>query len=348
MRELKLPKWKTKKRLGFRFYFTIFVSAIICASVAVSASFAAFTDEWLVEKLHIPKIVVVIVGSLLVGLVLSRIVGKICFEPIKKIRNAMNEVSQGNLDIAIGEECFLDELEDISHAFNVMVKELRSTESIQADFVSNVSHEFKTPLTAIQGYAVMLDDEEVTREERAEYTRKVLFNAKRMSELVNNILLLSKLDNQGIEDRKERFALDEQIRQSILATETKWTEKNIEFDVKLERIDYNGNGGLLSHVWGNLLDNAIKFSPESGKIVLELKAFNGYVYFSVSDEGEGIREDSKQYIFDKFYQSDTSHKQEGNGLGLALVKKITDIYGGEVEAENLGKGCKFIVRLPME
>ena len=170
-----------------------------------------------------------------------------------------------------------------------------------------------------------------------------------MSELVQNILLLSKLDNQGIEKKKEAFWMDEQIRQEILATETKWTEKEIDFDVKLERIRYYGNKTLISHIWGNLIGNAIKFSPLGGKITLELKTCDDYVFFAVSDEGDGISEDAKKHIFNKFYQADTSHKQEGNGLGLALVKKIVDTYFGEVEVVNLEpKGCQFIVRLPIE
>ncbi len=287
--------------------------------------------------------------SLIVGTLFSHFVGKFLLYPVKKIRDAMNEVSQGDLFVTIDEKSRFDEIEDICHAFNIMTKELRSTETIQTDFVSNVSHEFKTPLTSIEGYATMLKDESLTEEERNEYTDKILFNIHRMNELIQNILLLSKLDNQGIECKKEEFAVDEQIREEILAKETKWTEKSLDFDVKLEPVTYNGNKGLISHIWSNLLDNAIKFSPYGGNISLELTNRNGYLYFSVSDEGEGIKEDSKKYIFNKFYQSDTSHKQQGNGLGLALVKKITDIYGGRVEAENLEtKGCKFTVLLPTE
>lgn len=347
MKELKIPKWKTKKKLGFRLYFTIYVSVIICVSVAGAVLFADATNGFWVGKLNIPEFLIVFIMSLVVGFIFARFVAEFTLSPIKKVQEAMNEVSQGNLYVTIDEECDFDEIEDICHAFNIMTKELRATEIIQTDFVSNVSHEFKTPLTAIEGYTTMLQDGALTDEERLEYTNKILFNTRRMSELVQNILLISKLDNQGIEDKKEKFSLDEQIRLEILAAEPKWTEKDIDFDVKLDSVTYNGNKTLFSHVWGNLLGNAIKFSPIGGKITIELTMQNGCVCFCVSDEGEGIKEEDKKHIFNKFYQSDASHKQEGNGLGLALVKKIVDMYGGEIQAENLQpQGCRFTVLLP--
>jgi len=259
----------------------------------------------------------------------------------------MSEVSEGNLDVPVSEDSRFDEIEDINHAFNIMVKELRSTSIIQKDFIANVSHEFKTPLTAIEGYTTMLQDDGLTKDEKQEYMEKILFNTHRMNDLVTNILLISKLENQGIPKKEEEFSIDEQIRKAILATEIKWTKKNIEFDVDLDSVKYVGNANLIEHVWSNLLDNAIKFSPIEGKITLQLKKQNDCISFFVSDQGEGIKEEAKLQLFDKFYQGDTSHKQEGNGLGLALVKRIVDMYGGEVEVHNLEtKGCQFIVRLP--
>lgn len=346
MSQLKKPNWKKKKRRSFYFYFTLFVSLIICGAVSIAILISNYTDEFVVDILGIPKFIILVILSLIIGGVFSYFVGKFAFSPIKKIRNAMNEVSEGNLDISVNEGHLFNEIEDINHAFNIMVKELRSTEIIQSDFISNVSHEFKTPLTSIEGYATMLEDGNLSEEER-EYVKKILFNTHRMSELVNNILLLSKLDHQGIEDFKEEFSVDEQIRQEILATEIKWSEKNIEFDIDLDSVKFYGNINLISHIWSNLLGNAIKFSPYGGKIKMSLKENSGNILFCITDEGDGVKEDIKKYVFDRFYQADTSHKQEGNGLGLALVKKIVDIYGGEVRVDNLEpKGCKFTVTLP--
>lgn len=348
MKDPKLQKRKEKRKVGFRGYFTIFVSAILCLAVIGGSFLERLTNEWISKNLNIPEFVVVIIFSLVIGAISAWFVVKFALLPIKRIQDAMNEVSEGNLDIAVNEDSRFDEIEDINHAFNIMVKELRSTEIIQSDFISSVSHEFKTPLSAIEGYTTMLQAEDLTEEERNEYTEKILFNTHRMTELVQNILLLSKLDNQGIERRKEEFLLDEQIRQEILATEMKWQEKNIDFDIDLDVIRFYGNRSLISHVWSNLLGNAIKFSPNNGKIKMTLKRKDKEVVFTISDEGEGIKEDAKKYIFNKFYQSDTSHKQEGNGLGLALVKKIVNIYNGEVDVHNLEiNGCEFIVRLPI-
>ena len=233
-------------------------------------------------------------------------------------------------------------------SFNVMTKELRATEVLQMDFVSNVSHEFKTPINAIEGYTMLLQGEELSQEQEG-YVEKILFNTKRLSGLVGNILLLSKLENQNIPMKKTKYRLDEQIRQAFLSLESKWTEKEIGFQVELEEVKYTGNEGLLMHIWMNLLDNAIKFSPAKGTITMFLKQEKNSVKFIVEDEGPGIEEDVKTRIFDKFYQVDGSHKAEGNGLGLALVKRIVDSAGGTIKAENREYGgCRFVVELPIQ
>ena len=286
MKELKLPDWKTKKRFSFHFYFIIYTSIIVSVSVAGVVALSAFASEWLERGLKIPSFVTVSLMGLFLGVILSHFVGKFTLSPIKKIRNAMREVSEGNFNVSIDENSRFDEIEDICHAFNMMTKELRSTETIQTDFISNVSHEFKTPLTAIEGYATLLQSGGLDKEEQKEYSEKILFNTRRMNELVKNILLLSKLDNQGIESVKTKFSLDEQIRQEIVASEQKWSEKNLSFDVVMEEIEYYGNGSLLSNVWGNLLGNAIKFSPEGGEIKIELKRLRIFCDFRRRGRGE--------------------------------------------------------------
>lgn len=178
MKEFKKPKWKTHKRASFRVYFTIFVSVIICASVAIAFAFSELASDWLTESLKIPQFITLILVSLIIGAVLSHFVGKFTLAPIKRIRNAMSEVSEGNLDVSVSEDSRFDEIEDINHAFNIMVKELRSTSIIQKDFIANVSHEFKTPLTAIEGYTTMLQDDGLTKDEKQEYIK--LKTAKRL------------------------------------------------------------------------------------------------------------------------------------------------------------------------
>ena len=230
-----------------------------------------------------------------------------------------------------------------------MVSELNATETLQTDFISNVSHEFKTPISAIEGYASLLQEHQQSPEEQVEYIDKILFNTRRLSALAGNILLLSKLDSQSIHPQRSRFRLDEQVRQCILALERKWTEKDVDFDVDLDSVDFTGYEGLLQHVWTNLIDNAVKFGPRGGLIRMRLIEEDGSALFTIANEGKSIPGEDKSRIFNKFYQGDSSHESEGNGLGLALVRKIVAIHGGEVWVEDpVNGGCRFAVRLPVE
>ena len=182
--------------------------------------------------------------------------------------------------------------------------------------------------------------------DQREYVDKILLNTQRLSSLMGSILLLSKLENQQIPTRQTSYRLDGQIRQSIVSLVPAWEKKQIEFDVDLERLAYVGNEPMMHHVWDNLLSNAIKFSPEGGVVKVRLVKKLTKLVFTVTDDGPGITEDALKHIFDKFYQADTSHKQEGNGLGLALVKRILTLEKGQIWAENLPEGgCRFTVLL---
>ena len=288
-----------------------------------------------------------IFNTLIAGLITSFINAKL-LEPITRLSKAMKEVSQGDFEQHLETNSRIAEVGESYQSFNVMTKELRATEVLQMDFVSNVSHEFKTPINAIEGYTMLLQGEELSPDQE-EYVEKILFNTQRLSGLVGNILLLSKLENQNIPMKKTEYRLDEQIRQAVLSLETKWTEKEIGFQVELEEVKYTGNEGLFMHIWINLLDNAIKFSPSKGTITMFLKQEQDSVKFILEDEGPGIEDDVKSRIFDKFYQVDGSHKAEGNGLGLALVKRIVDSAGGTIKAENREYGgCRFVIELPKQ
>lgn len=200
--------------------------------------------------------------------------------------------------------------------------------------------------SAVSAYTTLLQGTENIDEVENEYIERILFITRRLSEMVSNILLLSKLENQTIAAPRVPFRLDEQIRQSILALETKWTEKDLEFDVVMDEITYLGNEHLMRHVWDNLIGNAIKFSPEKKGITIRLYQKEKQILFTVEDEGPGFSENVRNRLFDKFYQEDSSHKQEGNGLGLALVKRILAISKGTVTAENKAEGgCRFTVVL---
>ena len=288
----------------------------------------------------------VLIFCLIIGAVVTIFFSKWFFDPIKKLRSAMGKVADGDFSVRLKTESSSKEIQEVYSGFNLMANELTSTEILQSDFVSNVSHEFKTPINAIEGYTTLLQGCDDLDTEHQEYVEKILFNTNRLSRLVGNILLLSKIENQEIQTHQTFFRLDEQIRQSIVALESAWTAKDLELDVDLEDITYTGNESLMHHVWDNLIGNAIKFNPQCGLLKISLKKEGKHVIFAVTDSGPGLSEEAIKHLFDKFYQADTTRKEEGNGLGLALVKRILTIVGGDISAENLiGGGCTFTVKL---
>lgn len=345
---MKLIRRKRKKGFilsNINMFFTI----LVLVEFIVTIAFASFV-QWVLEsvlQITIPTTLFLLLVGAFMGSAIAFMVNRIFFEPIQKLKDGMNDVSDGDFSVKIDTNSPINEVKELYDSFDLMVKELSATEILQSDFMSNVSHEIKTPVNAIEGYAMLLESEEITPEEQQEYVEKILFNTKRLSELVGNVLLLSKIDNQAIPKNEKKFRLDEQIRQSIMQLETKWTEKEIELDVELERTEFIGNATLLIHVWDNLINNAIKFNNHGGTVKLRLSSDADRVTFTIEDNGPGVSEDAIKHIFDKFYQADSSHRQEGNGLGLALVKRIVDLYEGDIKAENLpDTGCRFTVVLP--
>lgn len=338
-----------RRRFSMRLYMSLLVLVELGIIVAVSGLVAWLTEYFDIPYIKLPQMAWYLIVSLVLGGALTSFISRWIFNPILKLSQAMGQVAKGDFDVRLNEEHLFGDIEEIYHNFNLMTQELSNTETIQTDFVVNVSHEFKTPINAIEGYATLLQAEEDSRpQDRCRYVEKILHNTQRLSRLVSNILLLSRVDHQAISAQGSLYRLDEQIRQSIVQLEPEWERKDIDLDVKLESLEYTGNESLLLHVWDNLIGNAIKFSPQGALVGISLKREGEQALFRVEDCGPGIDEKSMGYIFDKFYQSDSSHKQEGNGLGLALVKQILELCGGSVSAENLPEGgCRFTVKLNM-
>lgn len=294
------------------------------------------------------KFGIIILGfvSILVGTLVSRIISRNQIKTVVDISNATKEVIKGNFDITLDENIRATEIRTMIQNFNVMIKELGNTELFRNDFIENVSHEFKTPLSAIEGYATLLQKKDISEKKQIEYTNKILFNTKRLSSLAGNILLLSRLENQENEIKREKYSLDEQIREIILLLETEWTNKNIDLDIDLESIDYYGNRELLAQVWLNILGNAIKFVETNGTIRVLLYKSKNSVTVSVEDNGMGMSPEVMQRIYEKFYQGDRSHSTSGNGLGLALVKRIVDLHQGNIQVSSEEReGTVFLVEL---
>ena len=344
---MKTEKTSILSKIPMRLFFIAFVVIelvlIYAAAVVLTMIFHRFYP--ILQK--VPSFVWLLVVSTVLGSAITTLLVKLLFDPIVKLGDAMGRVAKGEFDVRLDTRYVFREIRQINQDFNLMAKELGSTEILKTEFVSNVSHEFKTPITAIEGYATLLQGTDMENpEEQKVYIDKILFNTHRLSKLVGNILLLSKVDNQGIQTHVTTYRLDEQIRQSIVALEPRWTATDNDFDVDLERIDYTGNENLLLHVWNNLIENAIKYGPEHGLISMRLRKQGSDILFTIDDEGPGIPEEKKEHIFDRFYQLDSSRKTEGNGLGLALVQQILHISNGSIRAENLpGKGTRFTVIL---
>lgn len=335
-----------KNRFSLRLRLMVLVTAELLVCIFVSLGSYALLKDIIPLAPSVLFLLMLLGISLTVGLLITNFLSKLIFAPIRRMTQAMEKVAEGDFTVRMPAQSSSQEILDLYTGFNMMVQELRSTEILQTDFVSNVSHEFKTPINAIEGYSMLLQNGDNLTPQQEEYVGKIVYNTHRLSTLVGSILLLSKLEHQQIQTGLFPFRLDEQIRQSIVAMEDAWDKKGIELDADLERVSYLGNEHILHHVWDNLISNAIKFSPQGGLISLRLARKDGRIHFTVEDQGPGIPEESLKRIFDKFYQTDSSHKQEGNGLGLALAKRIVTTVDGRIWAENLPQGgCRFTVIL---
>jgi signal transduction histidine kinase len=283
------------------------------------------------------------IRAIIIGSILFLFVGKLMVNPIKKLIKATEKVAEGDFDIEL-ESHRTDEMGILISSFNTMAKELKSIEIFRSDFISDISHEFRTPLTSIEGYTKLLRD--CSEDERREYIDIIIEETKRLSILTTNILTLNKIDNQNIPTLVEDFIMDEQIRKAILLLENKWVDKDIELEIDLENIQYQGNSSLMYQVWVNLIDNAIKFSPKGGKIEIKLYEEQGNIFFSIKDNGIGISKEDQKKIFEKFYKSDKSRNSDGNGLGLSIVKRIIEIHKGKLILEsNIGMGTNIMIKL---
>jgi len=337
---------QSDQKISLQTRLVMLVSSEMLICIAFTFLIDSLFTYFLGERWKVPVIIELIVISLIVGIFVTRVLTSQFFAPIKNLRKAMSKVADGDFSVRLNEKTSFKEIREVYAGFNMMTNELSSTEIFRTDFISSVSHEFKTPLAAIEGYSTLLQDGDNLDESQREYVEKILYNTNRLSTLASSMLLLSKIESQSIPTNLTRFELDEQIRASILSLEAAWEKREIEFDIDLEDIRYYGNEMLLHHVWDNLISNAIKFNPIGGLIRIRLNRNKNNIVFTIEDSGPGISEKDTKRIYDKFYQGDSSHETEGHGLGLALVKQILDLEHGTIKAENLNeKGCCFTVTL---
>lgn len=353
------------KRIKYSlFSFKRFIFAFCVVGFVVTVSFLLFLNpSWFSEHIYIPSDTIKqralstffnILFLCLTFAIIDSIRRRINFGiPLEKILNATHEIINGNFKVRIEPSHkigFRNELDVIMEDFNKMAEELDGNATMKSDFIADVSHEFKTPLSVIQNYATMIQEPGLDEEKRQEYAKILCDTSKNLSELVSNILRLNKLENQQIFPEKKAYNLSEQLCECMLFFETEFEKKNIDIRVDLdENLIIKADYDLMLHVWNNLFSNAIKFNHDGGRISLTLEKQGKHAVVKVEDSGQGMTEETRERIFEKFYQGDTSRSTQGNGLGLALVKRVIDIIGGDINVKSeVGKGTEFTLHLPLQ
>lgn len=293
--------------------------------------------------------------SLLLAVVISVAIERTIVKPMRNMTWHMGELAKGDFSIRMppNERIEINEAKQFTKSFNKAAEELSGIEIMRANFISDFSHEFRTPIASISGFAQLLRDQDLSEEEREEYLDIIIDESKRLSSLSEDILNLSRMESSSILTNVGTVDVAEGLRRSIAIVEPNANEKNIAISVDINEAELVGNADYLSQLWTNIMQNAVKFTPENGHIDVSLKtaqdAKNRTVTCTISDNGCGMDGTTRAHLFERFYQGDTSHAQEGNGLGLALCKRIVDLHGGTIRVKStLGKGSTFIVTLPCD
>lgn len=355
----------SKKKKGIKYlYLYISISFLIAMSVVILATLLYFgyirrnilgisNDAEIVGKIMeetnikqmLDGLKSALVYGIMTGLILIFFVTSHIIKPIRKMTSATKKVASGDFNATVDINRN-DEIGKLADNFNLMIKELNSIEYLRKDFVSNISHELKTPIASIQGFTKLLAKENLIKEEKREYIDIIIEETTRLSNLSNNMIKLTNFENQEIVTNKKEYRLDEQIRKCIIMLEEKINEKNIKVELDTEEIIIKEDADLMMEVWINLLSNAIKYSKQNGNININITNENEFWKVEIKDDGIGIPEDKKERIFEKFFQVEKSHSYDGSGLGLAIVKRIIDLTKGKIEVESKeGKGTSFFVYL---
>ncbi len=335
-----------KSRFPANLYWAVLAMLLVTAGVNVAIILVGLRNDWTpIFFVHLVLLYWFVITALIVLYIKHRI-HRTYEIPLQKISMALEKVSHGDFSISIetvNPPEKYDYLDLMILDLNRMIKDLNGIETLRTDFISNVSHELKTPLAVMQNYAVLLQSPELDENKRREYAKAVSQNCRKLTTLVTDILKLNKLENQEIYPEVPPYDLGEQLRECVLFFEEAWSAKNIELNADIaDGIIVTTDGRLLAIIWNNFLSNAIKFTPEGGRIDVRLEKVSDHILVSVQDWGCGMDEKTRAHVFEKFFQGDTSHATNGNGLGLVLAARVADICGGKISVESeQGKGSVF-------
>ena len=349
---------KDKKRLSLMLvlaalvFCVLFVSLLVAVGAVYLLTFFGVIAQYEGTTMEaLPLLLFMALISLVVGAIFAVLAGHLPMKPINNFIDAMNRLASGDYKARLQFGKALNShpvTKEVTDSFNTMAQELENTQLLRSDFVNNFSHEFKTPIVSIAGFAKLLRRGNLPEQQKEEYLAIIEEESLRLASMATNVLELSKVENQTILTDVTKFNLSEQLRHSALLLEGKWSRKGIDLDLEFDEYEVSGNEELLKQVWINLLDNAIKFSPEKGEILVRIARDGAGIQVLITNYGEDIDPDKQGRVWSKFYQADESHATQGNGVGLAIVKAVVDLHKGKAALHSENGVTTFSVWLPNE
>ena len=351
---------RNKKQKKIRMPLTLLFSGVtflilISVGIIVGTLIVILINTGIIDKLlngflnQTILVILILLIFFIIGAIITFFLGRLLTQPLNTIMSAMNELASGNYKARLFLRGLFGKyptIKDFTKSFNKMAEELEHTEILSTDFVNNFSHEIKTPVASISGFAKLLQNPNLTNEQRTEYAQIIEEESLRLSQVATNTLTLAKIENQGILTNTIKYNLSEQIRSSFLLFEKKWEEKNLDFNLDFNEYYIKANEDMLKEVWLNLFDNAIKFSNQNGLINVTIDCTDNLITVKISNSGSYIPKNERSRIFGKFYQVDKSHSSKGNGIGLAIVKEIVELHNGSISANSEENITTFTVILP--
>lgn len=351
-----MKRTQQKQRFALTLLFSLVISINLLLTIGIVGIviYLLIQAKVLTDADHSPPsapavIIITVISNLTVGCLLSLLIGHIPTKPVNILIDKMNRLASGDFKVRINKAHFFAKhksIAELTDSFNTMAEELEHTEMLRSDFINNFSHEFKTPIVSIAGFAKLLKRGNLTEQQKMEYLDIIEEESLRLSAMATNVLNLTRVENQTILTDITKFNLSEQLRACVLLLESKWAKKNLEFSMEFPEYYISANEELLKQVWINLLDNAIKFSPEYSTIEIHPDESDDVLTVLIRNFGIEIAKDQQDRIFNKFYQADESHSSEGNGIGLALVRRIAVLHGGTVSVMSEQGVTDFMVTLP--
>ena len=343
------PDWNWEPSLKtLRWGFTLCVFIILLVTILIFSGIEILLERTRIVDVTYGRLVIVLIcaaASIFTGSFITAVSIRLPMLPIKKLLRGMTSLANGHFEERL-EFREMSAMKELGDAFNSLASELQNTEMLRSDFVNNFSHEFKTPIVPIRGFARILQRPDLTQEQRKEYVDIIVDESTRLANMATNVLNLTKIEKQTILTNKQEFNLAEQLRRCILLLEKKWESKQLEINAELTECMFTGDEELLKEVWFNLLDNAIKFSPVGGTLRVEATGSAQQLQVSIHNHGPQIPPEQMKRLYDKFWQGDPSRASEGTGIGLSIVKKVLDLHGGRIAVESTPEETVFTVYLP--